>query len=162
MVRATVEDVESQACHRMGVLRRNPIRLGLGLGTDLLRAKGQRVRAILGVGSQSVQDLERRLDRRRCRLECRQGEVVALHKRTGLLARARFAMDKNLCFRARLKSGRVITACETFTNQGYRICGEYSRKHHGRNRCGTGRNSHLLVWHGNGMLGELGPRRDDP
>ncbi|KAK8932728.1 hypothetical protein H634G_07047 [Metarhizium anisopliae BRIP 53293] len=59
---------------------------------------------------------------------------------------ARFAMDKNLCFLARLKSGRVITACETFTNQGYRLCGEYSRKHHGRNRCGTGRNSHY--WFG--------------
>ncbi|KID85135.1 hypothetical protein MGU_07745 [Metarhizium guizhouense ARSEF 977] len=54
---------------------------------DLLRAKGQRFRTSLGVGSQSVQNLERQLERRRRRLECRQGEVVSLHKRTGLRRR---------------------------------------------------------------------------
>ncbi|KAM3514969.1 hypothetical protein MY11210_001447 [Beauveria gryllotalpidicola] len=59
---------------------------------------------------------------------------------------SRFAMHKGECFRARIKTGRVITVCKTYTNEGNRICGEYSRKHHGRNRCGTGRDSHY--WFG--------------
>jgi hypothetical protein len=60
---------------------------------------------------------------------------------------SRFAMNKNQCMRGKLKSGRVITACKTYTNNDNRICGEKSRKHHGRNRCGTGRNSHYwFAW----------------
>lgn len=59
---------------------------------------------------------------------------------------SRFAMNKNECSRFRIKTGRVIIACKTYTNDNNRICGEKSRKHHGRKRCGTGRNSHY--WFG--------------
>ena len=59
---------------------------------------------------------------------------------------SRFAMNKSQCFRVRIKSGRIIRACKTYTNDDNRICGEYSRKHHGRYRCGTGRDSHY--WFG--------------